>query len=127
MLDFICDHKHNMCVKEHIYQVLASHRRKLGISQHELALRAGLRREKLNRLESKGENIGFDELCRLLDAAGLELDIREKDSPEPQPFSGEHQAASADSARRLAPQDFHKVSFIDGSKAKILDWGKLPR
>src|SRR5437588_12071029 len=108
-------------MKEHIYQVLASHRRKLGISQHELALRAGLRREKLNRLERKGETIGFDELCRLLDAAGLELAIREQDSSEPQPYSGEHQTASADSVRRLEPQDIHNISCIARSRAKIFD------
>jgi transcriptional regulator with XRE-family HTH domain len=114
-------------MKEHIYQVIVSQRRKLGISQQELAIRAGLRREKLNRLESKGENIGFDELCRLLDAAGLEFDVREKDRSARPSFSSADQSASADSARRLVPQDFHKASFIDGSKAQILDWGKLPR
>jgi transcriptional regulator with XRE-family HTH domain len=114
-------------MKEHIYQVLASQRRKLGISQQELAIRAGLRREKLNRIESKGENIGFEELCRLLDAAGLEFNLREKAPSARQPFSKADRSASADSARRLVPQDFHKASFIDGSKAKILDWGKLPR
>ena len=86
------------------------------MSQQELAIRAGLRREKLNRLESKGENIGFDELCRLLDAAGLELNVREKE-----------QAAPSANSVRLVPQDFHQASFIDGSKAKILDWGKIPR
>lgn len=104
-------------MKQHIYRRLASQRCKLGLSQQALAARAGLRREKLNRIESKGEDIGLDDLCRLLDAAGLELDVREKAKAP----------SSARAARPRAPQDFRKASFIDGSRAKILDWGKLPR
>ncbi len=118
-----------MCVKQHIYPVLTSRRRKLGMSQQELAARAGLRREKLNRIESKGENIGLDELCRVLDAVGLELHVREKEPPASRSagqISRGRQSPSA-SARRLKPKDFRKASFIDGSKAKILSWGKIPR
>jgi len=118
-----------MCVKQHIYPVLASRRRKLGMSQQELAARAGLRREKLNRIESKGENIGLDELCRVLDAVGLELHVREKEPPASRSagqISRGHPSPSP-SARRLAPKEFRKASFIDGSKAKILSWGKVPR
>lgn len=82
------------------------------MSQQELAARAGLRREKLNRIESKEQNIGVDELSRLLDVVGLELYVREK---------------SALSVRQLAPQEFQRASFIDGSKAKVVSWGKIPR
>ncbi len=92
------------------------------MSQQELAARAGLRREKLNRIESKGENIGLDELCRVLDAVGLELHVREKEPPASRPAG-----QISRGARRLAPKDFRKASFIDGSKAKILSWGKVPR
>lgn len=111
-----------MCVKQHIYSLLASQRRRLGLSQQELAARAGLRREKISRLESKGESIGFDELCRLLDAVGLELAVQEKGM---QPSSAPSSVSNA--ARALPPREFRKASFIDGSKAKILSWGKLPR
>lgn len=107
-----------MCVKEHIYPVLAAYRRKLGMSQEELAARAGLRREKVNRVESKREDIGLEELCRLLDAVGLELHVREK---------GERPSADQPPKRRLAPRGFEEASFIDGSKAKILSWGKVPK
>jgi transcriptional regulator with XRE-family HTH domain len=93
------------------------------MSQQELAARAGLRREKLNRIESRDQNIGLDELCRLLDALGLELYVRERRG-SPLERDGYR---SADSARKLVPQEFHKASFIDGSKAKILSWGKVPR
>ena len=105
-----------MCVKSHIYLILASQRRRLGLSQQELAARAGLRREKVNRVESKGEDLSFEDMCRLLDAVGLVLVVEEKkDSPVP------------DEGRRLAPKAFDKASFIDGSRAKILSWGKVPR
>jgi len=103
-------------VKQHIYPLLASQRRRLGLSQQELAARAGLRREKVNRVESKGEDISLEEMSRLLDAVGLELAVREKG-----------QASPADSARHLVPQEFDKASFIDGSKMKILSWGKVPK
>ena len=75
-----------------------------------------MRREKVNRVESKGEDISIEEMSRLLDAVGLELVVQEKSAaPLPQ------------AARQLAPREFHKASFIDGAKAKILNWGKLPR
>lgn len=111
-------------MKQHIYSWLASQRRRLGLSQGELAARAGLRREKISRLESKGESIGFEELCRLLDAVGLELAVREKGM---QPSSEPSSASLSNTARSLPPQEFRRASFIDGSKAQILSWGKLPR
>ena len=113
-------------MKQHIYPMLASQRRRLGLSQQELAARAGLRREKVNRIESKAEDVSLEELCRLLDAVGLELVVREKG--EALPSSPASSAASLPrSARHLAPREFDKASFIDGAKAKILSWGKVPR
>jgi transcriptional regulator with XRE-family HTH domain len=104
----------------------------LGMSQQELAARAGSRREKVNRLESRGEDIGLDELSRLLDALGLELSVAAKvnagneASPPVAPLL-QINPSSAKSARRPAPRKFKNASFIDGSKAKILNWGKVPR
>ena len=109
-------------MKQHIYPILASRRRSLGMSQLELAARAGLRREKLNRIESREQNIGIDELCRLLDVVGLELVVREKGRAVEQGKS-----PSVPSGRRLVPQELHKASFIDGSRARILSWGKIPK
>lgn len=113
-------------MKQHIYPVLASQRRRLGLSQQELAVRAGLRREKVNRVESKGEDISLEEMSRLLDAVGLVLVVHEKgevlaSSPalSAAPLSHEF--------RRLVPREFDRASFIDGSKAKILNWGKVPK
>lgn len=116
-----------MCVKEHIYPLLASHRRKLGMSQQELAARAGLRREKVNRIENSGQNIGFNELCRLIDVLGLEIFVYEKGRQDLSPEERRYRAQSVHSERQLEPQEFHKASFIDASKAKILKWGKVPK
>ena len=96
------------------------------MSQQELAAKAGLRREKLNRIESRNQNIGFDELCRLLDAVGLELSVRERGAAGSLE-GGKYHPQSAPPVRQRVPQKFHNASFIDGSKAKILNWGKVPR
>jgi transcriptional regulator with XRE-family HTH domain len=108
-------------MKQHIYPILASQRRRLGLSQQELAARVGLRREKVNRVESKGEDVSFEEMWRLLDAVGLELVIREKDEA----LVG---SSFPDSSAHLASQQFsNNASLIDGSRAKILNWGKVPK
>lgn len=109
-------------MKQHIYPILASERRRLGLSQQQLAARAGLRREKVNRVESKGEDISLAELVRLLDALGLELAVH--------PKSQESSSASSDSrgaVRHLEPGSFEKAGFVDGSKIRVLRWGKIPR
>ena len=113
-------------MKQHLYSVLASQRRRLGLSQQELAARAGLRREKVNRVESKGEDISLEELSRLLDAVGLELAVREKSEAASSP-SAPSVASHSQSVLHRVPREFDKASFIDGSKAKILRWGKVPR
>ncbi len=118
-----------MCMRQHIYPVLAAYRRKLGMSQQELAALAGLRREKVNRIESKAEDVGFEELCRLLDAVGLELHVSEKGQANAlqSVVSPDAKAQPSRFERHLVPQDFRKAAFIDGSKAKILNWGKVPK
>ena len=131
-LDTICLFKHTMCVKEHIYKILASRRRQLGMSQQELAARPGLRREKVNRVESKGEDLGVSELCRLLDAVGLELSVSPKGEVESSSLPSaapraQRKSPSSHFAVKQAPRAFQQASFIDGSKAKILNWGKVPR
>lgn len=105
-------------MKQHIYACLAAERRRLQLSQQELAARAGLRREKLNRVESRHEDISLEEISRLLDAVGLALVVRKKE---------EALAAAAPRVPGLVPQAFDKAAFIDGSRARILDWGKVPR
>jgi transcriptional regulator with XRE-family HTH domain len=112
-----------MCVIKHIYSLLASERRRLHLSQQELAARAGLRREKVNRVESKQEDISLEEMSRLLDAVGLVLVAQRKEDAIP---SSPPIASDPPGARRLVPQEFDKAAFIDGSRARILNWGKVP-
>ena len=112
-----------MCVNKHIYAILASERRRLQLSQQELAARAGLRREKVNRVESKQEDISFAEMSRLLDAVGLVLLVQEKNAAPAPPSA----LPLSHRARALPPRPFEVASFIDGSKAKILNWGKVPK
>jgi len=118
-------------MKSHIiYPLLASRRRMLGMSQQELAARAGMRREKVNRIESKYEDIGLDELCRLLDAVGLEISVSDKGASSAKGRARKHHQLSvppAEQSHNLKPGNFEKAAFIDGAKAKVLDWGKVPR
>jgi transcriptional regulator with XRE-family HTH domain len=100
--------------------VLAAERRRLGLSQQELAARAGLRREKVNRVESRQEDIGLEDALRLLDAVGLVLVVQRKDD------ALQPDRPSAPESRGLVPQAFDKAAFIDGAKARILNWGKVP-
>lgn len=104
-------------MRAEIYAVLAAQRRKLGLSQEALAARAGLRREKVNRLESKGEDISLEELVRLLDAIGLQLTVRAKQAAEP----------AGRPERQPVPKDFRSAAFIDGARARIVSWGKVPK
>lgn len=97
------------------------------MSQRELASLAGLRREKVNRIESKAEDIGLEELSRLLDAVGLELYVSEKGQSKALQSVFASDAQPSRFERHLIPQDFRKAAFIDGSKAKILNWGKVPK
>jgi transcriptional regulator with XRE-family HTH domain len=112
-----------MYVKSHIYPLLAAERRRLGLSQQELAARAGLRREKVNRVESKQEDIGLEDVSRLLDALGLVLVVQRKEEAMPPNLPV---APLPQEPGRLVPQAFDKAAFIDGSKARILSWGKVP-
>jgi transcriptional regulator with XRE-family HTH domain len=102
---------------------MALRRRQRGLSQQKLADLAGLRREKVNRVESRGEDIGLHDLCRLLDALGLELSA----VPKGRPKAAAGQPSAAGIAEALAPEDFRKAAFLDGSKIKVLHWGKIPR
>jgi transcriptional regulator with XRE-family HTH domain len=101
-----------------LYPLLAARRRQLGLSQQDLASRAGLRREKVNRLESRHEDIGLEEFCRLLDAVGLELAVQDKQRGAKRP---------AAAPRSLPPGNFEQAALIDGAKARVLDWGKVPK
>lgn len=61
--------------------VAAITRRRLAMrmSRDGLALRAGVSRDMLDRLETgKNPQIGFENLCKILDTLGLELEVKVK-------------------------------------------------
>lgn len=119
-------------MNQHIYSILAAKRRALGLSQHQLALLAGLRREKVNRVESQHEDISLRDLGRLLDAVGLKLIVAVKDRDDPP--SGVLQVSSRQAANspqspnhhKLKPTRISKAAIVDGAKAVIVSWGKAP-
>ena len=86
-------------------------------------MRAGLRREKVNRIESKGEDASFEDISRLLDAVGLVLVVQEKNSAA----APSSTLPLSHSSRPLVPRPAEEAMFIDGSRSKILNWGKVPR
>lgn len=108
--------------------MVAARRRMLGWSQLELAERAGLRREKVNRFESKGEDISFSDLCKVLDALGYEIVAAPKHgNKEPIEHVEWRSSYIPPSEQNLVPQSFKQASLIDGSKARVIKWGKVPR
>ena len=119
-----------MCVNKHIslgiYPILAARRRALGLSQQELGLLAGLRREKINRVESRREDISLSDLGRLLDAVGLKLIVAAKDSDEPLAGALPVESLPSSNNHKLKPKRLSKAAIADGAKAVIVSWGKVP-
>jgi len=96
----------------------------LGLSQQELAALAGLRREKVNRFESGMEDIFLSDLARLLRVLGLELRAAEN-SPSSSSVAIAVQHISG-KPRRLVPAQIEEGAILDGSKIKVIDWGRVP-
>ena len=121
----MCDIQHNMCVKSHIVPIISAQRRLLGLSQQDVAALAGLRREKINRVESRYEDLSVSDLVKILDVLDLKLVIAAKGAQDEDPGA----VAKADDwpsgNRVLQPARLPDASFIDGAKAKILKWGKV--
>ncbi len=74
-------------------------------------------------MESKHEDVSLEDVSRLLDALGLVLVVQRRDEAVAHSLPA---ARAPRESRRLVPQAFDKAAFIDGSKARILRWGKLP-
>ena len=96
----------------------------LGLSQQELAALAGLRREKVNRFESGMEDIFLSDMARLLRVLGLELRAAEY-SPS---SSSDDMVVEriSDRQRQLVPAQLEEAAVLDGSRIKVIDWGRVP-
>jgi transcriptional regulator with XRE-family HTH domain len=114
-------------VKEHIYPIIAAQRRLLGLSQQDVAALAGVRREKINRVESRHEDVSLSDLARILDALDLKLMVAPKgdegNAPGLAPAVPAGKWPSGNHALKPAPMA--EASFIDGARAKVLKWGKV--
>ena len=123
----VCGFQHNMSMNGHISAIVASRRRMLGLSQRELGERAALRREKINRFESQGAGISFEDLCRVLSALGYELIVAPAPRKQPAVLQPIWRSSSLLAYRPGSrSQRFSKRGWFDGSKGKIVDWGDIP-
>lgn len=95
----------------------------LGLSQQELATLAGLRREKVNRFESGTEDIFLSDLARLLRVLGLELRAAEPSLKSGVAMTGQRISGKQ---RPLAPARIEEGAILDGSRIKVIDWGRVP-
>lgn len=65
-------------------RLLARIRESRGLSQAELARRAGLSRSVVNAYERGGRDPGVRALARIAEAAGMELDVRARSAVDPE-------------------------------------------
>ncbi len=118
---------------------VTTRRKDLGLSQAELAQRAGITRESLNRFESKGGDIRFSNLLAILGALGLDLQLQisrlEGNSNcevrrirNWESFVRGRQQALDEQMRRteVSPDRFSPLSLVDGKEVKIVSWGDMP-
>ena len=63
---------------------IAAMRRRVGLSQSELARKAAIGRSTLDALENgRTGELGFSKIIKILSALGMELTLQEKGSPRP--------------------------------------------
>ena len=114
-----------MCVKSHIVPVISAQRRLLGLSQQDVATLAGLRREKINRVESRYEDLSVSDLVKILDVLDLKLVIAAKEAHDEDARAVSKADDWPSGNHVLQPARMPDASFVDGAKAKILKWGNV--
>jgi transcriptional regulator with XRE-family HTH domain len=95
------------------------------MSQQDVAALAGLRREKINRVESRHEDVSLSDLVKILDALDLKLVVAAKGQGDDDSDAAAKTDDWPSGNHVLKPERMADASFIDGAKAKILKWGKL--
>ena len=78
----------------------------------------------MNRLESGMEDIFLSDLARLLRVLGLELRAAEHGASSSSVDMAVQR--SSDKQRRLVPAQIEEAAILDGSKIKVIDWGRVP-
>lgn len=64
---------------------IKTERTRAGLSQHDLAARAGISRSWIARVEAGHRGAGFEQLLRLLEALDMSMILRSADASEKQP------------------------------------------
>lgn len=72
----VCDKMQNQ--KMRLANQIQNRRNQLGLSQQELAEFSGCGRILISQIENGKESIRYDKLLQILDALGLEMEIRER-------------------------------------------------
>lgn len=95
------------------------------MSQQDVAVLAGMRREKVNRVESRHDDISLSDLVKLLDALDLKMVIAAKEDEDDNAGAVNKGGDWPSGNHVLKPERMEDASFIDGAKAKILKWGRV--
>ena len=84
---------------------IKAERTRAGLSQHDLAARAGVSRSWIARVEAGHRGAGLEQILRLLEALGLSMILRSEDASEERSSEG-----SRDADAILAVMEEHRAS-----------------
>jgi len=68
--------------------VMKAYRNQEGLSQHELAAKVGVTQQALSLLEAAPHRASFERLFAVCAVLGVEIVLRDKESPKPPPTDG---------------------------------------
>jgi HTH-type transcriptional regulator/antitoxin HipB len=76
---------HLIATSHQLAQLLAASRRQAGLTQAEAAARVGVSQSRISALETDASALTVTQLLALCGAYGLQLQLRDKNQPSPEP------------------------------------------
>jgi HTH-type transcriptional regulator/antitoxin HipB len=76
---------HLIATSDQLAQLLAASRRQAGLTQAEAAARVGVSQSRISALETDASALTVTQLLALCGAYGLQLQLRDKNQPSPEP------------------------------------------
>ncbi|CAE6786870.1 helix-turn-helix domain-containing protein [Paraburkholderia haematera] len=76
---------HLVATPDQMAQLLAAGRRQAGLTQAEAAARVGISQSRISALETDATALTLTQLLALCGAYGLQLQVRDKNKPAPEP------------------------------------------
>ncbi|RKE39289.1 HTH-type transcriptional regulator/antitoxin HipB [Paraburkholderia sp. BL23I1N1] len=76
---------HLVATPDQMAQLLAAGRRQAGLTQAEAAARVGISQSRISALETDATALTLTQLLALCGAYGLQLQVRDKSQPAPEP------------------------------------------